>query len=175
MLKKTIAILAFLSFTLTAKCDVIFFPYQYSLISYSAELIYSYEKINRDKRSTVLWGGIGAVGSFFYLDQPTVGFELAVEKRHYFKPKEFKRFFLSGYLGTAFITNFNDIYDIGFVPGIKINYKAQLSQQTILEPYISISLPISYSVKHAEMYFPFPVATIGVRFGLCNLKRIKRE
>lgn len=169
-MKRIISILAFLSFTLSAYSDVVFFPYQYSLISYSAELIYSYEKVNRDNRSTVLWGGIGGVGSFLYLNQPTVGLELAIEKRHYFKPEEFKHFFISGYIGTAYITNFEDISDIGIVPGIKINYKAQLSQKIILEPYMSISLPISYSIKYTSMYVPFPVLTIGVRFGLCTLK-----
>ncbi len=169
-MKRIISILAFLSFTLSAYSDVIYFPYQYSLISYSAELIYSSEKVNGDKRSTVLWGGIGGVGSFFYLDQPTLGLELAIEKRHYFKPEEFEHFFMSGYIGTAYMTNFNDISDIGIVPGIKINYKAQLSQKIILEPYISISLPISYSITYTSMYVPFPVATIGLRFGLCTLK-----
>jgi hypothetical protein len=170
-MKKIFSILAFVSITLSAYSDVIYFPYQYSLLSYSAELIYSTEKVNRDNKSTVLWAGIGGVGSFFHLNQPTLGIELAIEKRHYFKPKDFEHFFISGYIGTAYMTNFKDISDIGIVPGIKINYKSQLAQKIVLEPYISVSLPISYNISDQSLYVPFPVATIGVRFGLCTLQK----
>ena len=156
--------------TMSANCDVIFFPYQYTLICYSAELIYSQENIKRPKNTTNFWAGTGVIGSFLYLDMPTYGLEVAIEKRHYFKPDEFKHFFISAYLGTAYMTNFNNTSHIGLVPGLKINYKAQLTPKLILEPYVSLSLPITYDLLDSSGFFPFPALTIGARFGLSNLK-----
>lgn len=175
MMKKTVLVFSFLSISLFARCDVIFFPIQYTLLAYSAELIYSYEQAVKDKSSNVLWGGAGCVGSFLMPDYPVAGFELAYERRRYFKPGEYERFFISGYLGTALMTNFNDICDIGIVPGFKINYKARLAPKTILEPYISVSLPLSYSVKDTHIWIPFPVATIGIRLGFSNLKKDRKR
>jgi hypothetical protein len=174
-MKKTVVIIFFLSISLIARSDVIYFPIQYTLIAYSAELIYSYEHAVKEKSSNVLWGGAGCVGSFLMRDYPVAGLEFAYERRRYFKPGEYEHFFISGYLGTALMTNFNDICDIGIIPGFKINYKARLAPKAILEPYISVSLPISYSVKNAEMWFPFPVATIGIRLGFSNLRKERKK
>ena len=167
-MKKILILFAFLFTTLEANCDVIFFPYQYSGISYSAEVIYSVERLNSAKNTTNIWIGIGCVGSFLFLDQPAAGFEFAFEKRHYFQPEKFKHFSISGYIGAAFMTNLDDINDVGLVPGFKINYKAQISPKIILEPYISLSVPICYNIVDESGYVPFPVLTVGVRFGLCE-------
>ena len=83
-MKKALIFLLLLVKTSTANCDVIYFPYQYTFFCYSAELIYSFEKAKKAKNTTNYWGGIGVVGSFYYLDKPTCGLELAIEKRHYF-------------------------------------------------------------------------------------------
>jgi hypothetical protein len=102
-MKRTFILLAILIFSTSAKSDVIYFPYQYSLLSYSADFAYS--------------------------------------------------------------------NDIGFVPGFKFNYKAQLSEHMILEPYLGLSLPVTLDLEGAEFYFPFPVATIGIRAGISTLKK----
>lgn len=175
LMKKTVFIFFFLFISLFARCDVIYFPIQYTLFAYSAELILSFEQAVKDRSSNVLWGGAGCVGSFLMPDQPAAGFEFAYERRRYFKPGEYEHFFISGYLGTALMTNFNDMCDIGIVPGFKINYKARLAPNTIMEPYISVSLPLSYSLKYNEMWFPFPVATIGIRLGFSNLKKERKK
>jgi len=173
-MKKTIIVFFFLFVSLCARCDVIFFPLQFTLLAYSAELIYSHEQAVKERSSNVFWGGAGCVGSFLAPEYPVAGFELAYERRRYFKPGEYEHFFISGYLGTALMTNFNDACDIGIIPGFKINYKARLAPKTILEPYISVSIPVSYSLKYNEMWAPFPVATIGIRLGFSNLKKDRK-
>ena len=170
-MKRTFTILAFLLLSLSAKSDVIFFPYQYSILCYSVEFTYSYELANKIKSSTVFWGGVGTVGSFLYLDEPRAGLELAVERRRYFKSEHYKQFFISGYVGTAYMTDFANNNDIGLVPGFKLNYKAQLSKNLVLEPYLGLSLPLTLNLDNAEFYFPFPLATIGIRLGICTLKK----
>jgi hypothetical protein len=170
-MQRILIIVAFLSLSFSAKGDVIFFPYQYTYASYSVEFIYSYEIAKKPQSSNVLWGGAGVVGSFFYLEEPSFGFEIAYERRKYFKSESFDRFFFSGYIGIAYMTKFRDQNDIGFVPGIKLNYKAQLTKDLLLEPYFGISLPVTLHVKNTGFYVPFPVATIGFRFGIGTLKR----
>lgn len=120
----------------------------------------------------VFWGGIGCVGPLLNFDKPVFGLELAIEKRHYFRPETFRHFFFSGYIGAAYMTDFEYIHDIGIVPGIKINYKACFFTKAILEPYISLSLPVCYNLVDESGYFPFPVLTVGVRLGLCKLKDV---
>jgi hypothetical protein len=170
-MKKFIIVFILISKTFAANCDVIFFPRQYAVFCYSAEFIYSYEKVKKVKNTTVFWGGVGCVGSFIYFDQPTYGLEIAIEKRHYFQAEKYKNFFVSAYVGTAYMTDFNYAHDIGIIPGFKINYKAQISPKTILEPYISLSIPVMYDTKNKTGFFPIPVLTVGVRFGLFKLKR----
>jgi len=171
MIKKFYTVLIFILITSSAKCDVIFFPYQYSLINYSIEFVYSYELAKKVKSSTVLWGGAGAVGSFFYLDEPAAGLEIAIERRRYFKAEQYKGFFISGYLGAAYMTDFKYTHDLGLVPGFKFNYKAQLSKNLVMEPYIGLSVPITIDMNYKDFYFPFPMATIGIRLGITSLKK----
>jgi hypothetical protein len=79
-MKKIIVLFILISMTAAARCDVIFFPRQYAALCYWVEFIYSYEKVKKIKNTTVFWGGAGCVGSFLYIDQPTYGLEIAVEK-----------------------------------------------------------------------------------------------
>jgi hypothetical protein len=160
----------FLFLTISAYCDVIYYPPQKSFLSYSAELIYSFEKVNKPKTTTSLWGGLGVVGSFSNLAEPAAGLEVAIERRHYFQENTFKHFFISGYLGAAYMTDFNYISDFGIVPGFKLNYKGQLSPQTVIEPYVSLSVPFTWETEDFDGYIPLPVITVGIRLGLCNLK-----
>jgi hypothetical protein len=167
---KKIAILLLLTIkTFSANGDAIFFPIQYAVLCYSAEVIYSYEKAKKTKNTTNYWIGTGVVGSFYYLEIPVYGLEAAIETRHYFKSDKYKKFFISAYLGTAYMTDFNQISNFGLIPGLKTNYKIQLSSSLILEPYISLSLPITYDIKDKYVYPPFPVLTIGARFGISKL------
>jgi hypothetical protein len=53
-MKKNLFVVLFLTLTLSVYCDVIFYLKQKSFLSYSAELIYSYEKVNKPKASTSL-------------------------------------------------------------------------------------------------------------------------
>lgn len=116
MMKRILTIFTFIALTSYAKCDVIFFPYQYSLVNYSVEFVYSYELAKKIKSSTVFWGGAGIVGSFLYLSEPVAGLEIALERRRYFKPEQFRGFFISGYIGIAYMNNFTSMNDIGLVP-----------------------------------------------------------
>ena len=174
-MKKILFLFMLVSVANAARCDVIFVPRQYAAICYSAEFIYSYEILKKPKNTTVFWGGVGCVGSFINSNQPTYGVEIAVEKRHYFQPEKFKHFFISAYIGAAYMTEFKYAHDIGIIPGLKINYKAQTSRGTVLEPYISLSLPIMRDVKENIRFFPIPVVTVGARFGLNKLRNTMKS
>jgi len=172
-MKRTIIVFALFCLILPARCDVIFFPkypYPYSLFNYSVEFIYSYELAKKIKSSTACWGGFGYVGSII-LEEPTAGFEIAVERRRYFKSEQFRHFFISGYIGAAYMTNFSNRHDLGLVPGFKFNYKAQLSRSFALEPYAGLSLPVAFDMSRKDIYFPLPAVTVGIRFGICKLKK----
>ena len=169
-IKKSILIIILSLYTLTGSADVIFFPRQYSVLCYSAEFTLSLEKSVKPKATNVLWGGAGCVGSFQYFDQPVYGLELAYERRHYFKPDSYKHFFISSYVGTALMSDFQSTNYIGIVPGLKVNYKAQISKNLLPEPYLSLSIPFIYDLPNIEGYVPFPVLTIGARIGLVKLK-----
>lgn len=156
--------------SISALADVIFFPRQYSLFCYSAEFTLSLEKSVKPKATNTLWGGVGCVGSFYYLNQPVVGLEIAYERRHYFKADLYKNLFISTYLGTALMTDFDNTKYIGIVPGFKINYKAIIKNNFLIEPYLSLSVPFIYDFPDIEGYVPFPVLTLGTRIGLGKVK-----
>jgi len=171
MVKRIFTVLIFLLVTSSTKCDVIYLPYQYSLFNFSAEFIYSYELAKKAKNSTAFWGGAGVVGSFLYLEEPAIGLEVAVERRRYFKPDQHNGFFMSVYLGAAYMTDFRNTHDLGLVTGLKVNYKSLLSKKLVMEPYLGLSLPVTLSMNYREFYFPFPVATIGIRLGITTLNK----
>ena len=173
-MKKFIISFILISISVASNCDVIFYPqYHHDQLCYSTELIYSFEKAKNNNWTTVFWGGAGCVGSLKSLGQPSYGLEIAVEKRYYFQKNNYKHFFVSAYLGSAYMTDFKDASNIGIIPGIKINYKAEISNKLLLEPYISLSYPLTYDFKESIGIKPVPVWTLGVRFGLFNLKKVK--
>jgi hypothetical protein len=154
-----------------ANCDVIYFPYPFTGICYSLEATYSYERIKKPHATTTYWGGFGRVGSIFEeYNERIYGLEAAVERRYYFQSNKFKHFFLSAYLGTAFMTEFDNFSSMGLVPGLKVNYKANLFSNFILEPYISLSLPITHELTKYPDTIAFPALTFGARFGFEKLK-----
>ncbi|OGM10392.1 hypothetical protein A2Z67_01670 [Candidatus Woesebacteria bacterium RBG_13_36_22] len=153
-----------------AYSDVIFFPRPYVAFCYSAELTLSLENTIKPKSSRAWWAGVGAVGPFTFASIPTYGLEIATEKRHYFKPDIYKDFFFSTYCGAALMSDFNLANDIGIVPGLKFNYKASITKNLFLEPYLSLSLPLMYDFKAKVYLFPQPVITLGARIGLIKLK-----
>jgi hypothetical protein len=170
-MKKYFIIPFLLAGSISSHADVAFSPYPFTVFCYSAELIYNYEMVKNARNSTSLWGGAGFVGSFLYPDvPPAFGFEIAVEKRHYFKPEDFRHFFISAYLGSAFMMDNEKVKYFGVIPGLKINYKAQLSKILILEPYLSLSLPIYTNLNRIDTYPPLPVLTIGARLAFSKLK-----
>ena len=69
---------------------------------------------------------------------------------------------------------FDNYYEFGIVPGLKFNYKAQLSKGIFLEPYVSLSIPIVLSIDFHLDGIPFPEATIGVRIGFSTLRKSKK-
>ncbi|NLN30782.1 MAG: hypothetical protein GX158_06045 [Bacteroidales bacterium] len=152
----------------SAFSDVIYIPYPFTGVSYSAELIVSKENINRPKNTAVYWAGCGIVGSLLS-GESLFGLESAIEGRHYFKPDQFRHFFLSAYLGAAFMTDLESFSSIGLVPGIKINYKANIRAGLVLEPYISLSLPITRELTEYPENAIFPAITFGARFGFNRL------
>ncbi len=171
---KRILLVLFLGlYSKIASADVIFFPRQYSVFCYSAELTFSLEKSVKPKATNTFWGGIGCVGSFQYFNEPVFGLEIAYERRHYFKPDSYKNLFISSYMGTALMTDFESTKYIGFVPGFKINYKAEITKDIIAEPYVSLSVPIVFDLPSFDGYVPFPVLTIGARFGFGRVSPIQ--
>jgi hypothetical protein len=171
-MKKFIISFILISISAASNCDVIFYPqYHHNQLCYSTELIYSFERAKKANWTTVFWGGVGCVGSLKSLGQPSYGLEIAIEKRYYFQKDNYKNFFVSAYLGSAYMTNFKDVSNYGIIPGIKINYKAEISRKLLLEPYISLSYPLSHDLKESNGIQPVPVVTLGVRFGLFKIKK----
>jgi hypothetical protein len=171
-MRKTLILLIFMTLKAgPAKGDAIFFPMQFAGICYSAELVTNLEIIKKPKATTAIWAGMGVVGTFLERETPVYGLEAAIERRHYFVPETFRNFFISGYVGTALMTDFREYYYLGLIPGFKINYKVHLSEKIILEPYVGLSVPVVYDMRDAFLYVPFPALTVGMRFGLLKLRK----
>jgi hypothetical protein len=167
-MKKVTILLLFSITSLSSRCDVISFR---DFCCYSAELIYSFEKIKKPRNTTSYWGGVGCVGGLGYHNAgQSYGLEIAIEKRHYFKPDNFKNLFISAYLGSALMTEFESSSRICLVPGIKINYKVKITNKLVLEPYCSISLPITHELTRYNENYIYPALTFGARFGINKLK-----
>jgi hypothetical protein len=155
----------------SSKCDVIHIPYPFTGICYSIEAIYSLESFKKPRNTSTFWVGFGHVGSIVEtFEKPFFGLEAAIEKRFYFKPDKYKNFFVSAYLGTAYMTDFDDFSSIGLVPGLKLNYKIRLYSTIILEPYMSLSFPITRELSKYPDTIAFPALTFGARFGINKLK-----
>lgn len=170
-MKKILTIICLFCFLQKAKSDVVQPALQYALLNYSAKLIYGYEVANKEKISTLYSGGFGIVNSFLAMDEPfSAGLEMLIEKRRYFKPHDYDGFSISSYLGIEYTNNFSCVNDVAIIPGFKFNYKYHVSENTVLEPYLGLSLPITYNLEGDGLYYLFPLATLGVRFGISKLK-----
>lgn len=162
--------------------DVIFAPVTSYGLCTSYEFIFWKEKPFTKYNTYNFWGGGGVIVPVWFLPLPALGLEGAFELRQYFKPEQFKKLNMSVYTGIAymlapifghgiFYSNF-----IGFVPGVKINYKFE-KPKVIIDPYISISRPmysdINYSIRMANNFNDWIryidkgiILTFGVRFSL---------
>jgi len=90
-MKKLTFLLLFSITSLSSRCDVISFR---DFCCYSAELIYSFEKIKKLRNTTSYWGGVGCVDGLGYHNAgQSYGLEIAIEKRHYFKPDNYNFFY----------------------------------------------------------------------------------
>jgi hypothetical protein len=166
-MKKVIFLLLFSITSLSVRCDGITFG---DFLCYSAELIYSLEKINRSRSTICYWGGGGVVGGLGrQFPGRSYGLEIAVEGRHYFKPDNFKNFFLSAYLGSSLMAGFESAPRICLVPGIKMNYKIKFTEKLFLEPYCGFSLPLVRELTRYPETYIYPVFTFGARFGINKL------
>lgn len=166
-MRKLLAILLFVFAFNSAKCDVI--PYwlnHYALIGYSFEGIISYEKLIDYNTTWNYWAGGGIVGSALYLNEPAFGIEGAIEWRLYFKRDKFSGLNCSMYLGTSLMYNNQEKLNLGVLPGLKLTHKSLINGKVLVEPYVSLSFPISYNLTHTHPWMPFPVATIGLRVGM---------
>jgi len=176
-MKKLFLTIFISSFGLIAKCDIIFNPLYLSPLSYSIEGIIEYERPLSEFKTINYWGGVGFVGNAFEPKYPAFGIELGIEKRKYFK-SNYKGLNFDLYFGTAFMISrdfhFGPINRygkfLGFIPGIKITQKSLISNNFVLEPYISFSIPF-YS-RLDDRIFPrfYPCLTIGTRIGISILK-----
>lgn len=166
-MRKVTFLLLFIITSLSSRCDVITIG---DFLCYSAEFIYSFEKIKKPRNTTSYWGGVGCVGGLgYHTSGQSYGLEIAIEKRHYFKPDNFKNFFISAYLGSALMTEFKSSSRICLVPGIKINYKVKITNKLVLEPYCSFSLPITHELTRYNENYIYPTFTFGARFGINKL------
>jgi len=165
--KKVIFLLLFSIASLSARCDGITFG---DFLCYSAEFIYSLEKIKKHRSTISYWGGAGVVGGLGrQFPGRAFGFEIAVEGRQYFKSESFKNFFLSAYLGSSFMIESESVPRICLVPGIKMNYKIKFTDKLILEPYCGFSLPLVREISRYPDTYIYPVFTFGARFGINKL------
>jgi hypothetical protein len=73
------------------------------------------------------------------------------------------------------MTEFKDFSSIGLVPGLKVNYKANLFSNFILEPYISLSVPITHQLTKYPDTIAFPALTFGARIGINRIKDKSRK
>lgn len=182
--KINLIILLFCFLPMILAADVIYEKSAYAdfgLIG-SLELTSNYEYAYSAFKTANIWGGFGVVSGLYEASNKSVGFELALESRQYFKADKYKAFNFGLYLGLAFMNHLNlsnevvsDDNSVGVVPGVKITYKKRLNQLFVLEPYFGISNPFHNDINKESNFenLGFKL-TIGIRFGLNKLK-IKPE
>ena len=180
--KSSISILITFLF-LTSKADVIYAPVTHMGAVVSLEGIASYELAFSQSNTLNIWGGAGFVFPLGGFTHPAYGTEAAIELRQYFNKSSFQRFNLGLYAGLAYM-NAPELYrgsvvdrytSVGFVPGLKLTYKWQLSEKFVAEPYISLSTPF-YEEKFRKIFDDNSdagfVVTAGLRIGFNKVKRI---
>jgi hypothetical protein len=144
---------------------------------FSINPIFSHEVYEEAKNSTNYWGGLGILACVYDLDDPLlVGFSTGIERRHYFKSNQFKHFFISATLAGGCMTDFEYLSCLGLAPGLKSGYKAYLRTNFVLEPFISLSIPLAITLGETPgTVVVFPSITLGTRIGFnkVNEKRYK--
>jgi hypothetical protein len=183
-MKKIIIILTILLILpINSKADIIYSPYSSYNIAGSLEFIGSYEMSFSRLNTFSPWGGFGIVSSSIFSFNPSIGSEIGVEFRQYFKRDKFKGFNIGLYGGMAYMMNLSisrahlrhDNNSVGFVPGLKLTYKFKDKPRMAYEPYIGISNPFSFELtdsgswENLEIFF-----TIGFRFSINELKSRKK-
>ncbi len=178
-MKRILCVIVLITTLSTAKADVIYSPYMLNMLSYSIEGVYSLEFALNYNSSISWWSGVGFLGSIIVPRVvPFYGIETAIEVRRYFKPDTYEGYNLGLYFGTAlmrFPKVRQDSYYLGFVPGIKLTRKSYIKSKILLEPYVSLSAPITYMYPQHFDFPVFPVLTVGVRIGFNSLVRSKQS
>ena len=180
-MKRAICLFALVTTLTTARADVLYSPYMLNMLSYSIEGVYSLEFTLNPYSSISWWSGVGFLGSIIYPRYvPFYGVETALEARRYFKPDIFQGYNLGFYCGTALMkdpkdSRYKDSYYLGLVPGIKLTRKSFIKSKILAEPYVSLSLPISYKLPQRDDMPLFPVLTVGIRVGFNSLVRLKQS
>ena len=185
-MKKIIIILTVLLLPpVSSKADIIYSPYSQFNIAGSFEFIGSYEMPFSRLNTFSPWGGFGIVSSSALSFSPSIGSEIGLEFRQYFKRDKFKGFNFGFYGGMAYMMNLSisrahlrhDNNSVGFVPGVKLTYKFKNKPRMAFEPYIGISNPFSYELTNSGSWENLEIVyTIGFRFSLNELKtRIRHD
>jgi ribosome biogenesis GTPase len=172
-----------LTLSISSKADIIYSPYNYFNIAGSFEFIGSYEMPFSSLNTFSPWGGFGIVSSSIISFNPSIGSEIGVEVRQYFRRDRFKRFNIGLYGGMAYMMNlsisrahiYHDNNSVGIVPGLKLTYKFKEKPRMAFEPYIGISNPFHYELADSGSWENLGIVyTIGFRISLNELKNRKK-
>ena len=152
--------------------------------SVSMEFIGSYELAFTRFNTLNFWGGAGMIFNPMTSPGPSLGTEMGIEIRHYFKERQFDKFNLSLYGGLGCMKNYKIMHykiykednTFGLVPGIKLTYKKRISPLFVMEPYISLSYPfyndhLGYLFDTSQEEDQYLCLTLGFRIGLNKVKQ----
>lgn len=174
-------------FTFPVKADVIYAPHTEFGTAFSLELIGSYEFPFTKYNTIDFWGGFGVVSMADEIGYPSLGGEVAVEVRQYFKSNSFKNLNVGLYMGLAYMRHPYFYHDhltghgtsVGLVPGLKLTYKKRINSWLVAEPYVGVSATWYDSnfkelfrwISHSE---PALLLNVGIRIGFNKVKvRVK--
>lgn len=175
---RTLIFSIFMAITPPLMADVIYSPYEDFHLAASLELIGSKEFSFTRQNTIDIWGGLGMVSRSFESFGPSLGAEMALEIRHYFKKDRYIGWNLGVYAGLAYMSHYTVSYakiihnnnSAGIVPGLKITYKKRYNNWLIGEPYVGISNIFSREIIRRESINQFEndgfVVTIGFRLGI---------
>ena len=168
MKKFIILLLLFLKFS-AGHSDNYFLPVRYTGFFSSAELAAIYEWTRNPGNTLGASAGFSFVDPLCNKDHPVGIVQLMLEGRQYLESSNFRHFFISGFLSAVYVTDFTRVKNVGIIPGLKINYKSQISNSLVLEPYLGLSLPFICDIENFNPSLPFPALTIGIRFGFSKI------
>ena len=162
-MNKVIVLIIFTLIPLTGHCDIYYLPVRYTGFFISADLLYGIEKIKNANNTLGVWAGISMEEPVYNSHHPVGITGFAIEGKQYLEPEHYDHFFVSGYLSVVFVTDLNNVANLGLNPGLRFGYKSLISDRLILEPYLDLSLPLIYDMDHQNTSLPFSALTIGVR------------